>query len=66
MQACTEHLMYQLTNDHSRIGYVLGAIKKRDAPILKPWKIFGNTPNPLESETTLSLLSLISYQGYSI
>ena len=30
MQACTEHVEYQLPNEHSRVGFLLEAIKNSD------------------------------------
>ena len=27
MQACAEHVQYQLPNEHSRVGFLLGAIQ---------------------------------------
>ena len=34
MQLCTEHVMYQLTNEYTHVGYVLDAIKMSDVPLL--------------------------------
>ena len=31
MQACAEHVQYQLPNEHSRVGFLLDAIKNLDA-----------------------------------
>ena len=33
LQACAEHVEYQLPNAHSRVGYVLDAIESDDAPL---------------------------------
>ena len=34
IQACTEHVRYQLLNNHALFGYVLDATKTSDAPLL--------------------------------
>ena len=31
MQACAEHVQHQLPNEHSRVGFLLNAIKNSDA-----------------------------------
>ena len=33
MQACTEHVQYQLLNTHSRVGYLLDVIQCSEAPL---------------------------------
>jgi hypothetical protein len=33
LQACAEHVQYQLPNEHSRVGYVIDAIESDDAPL---------------------------------
>jgi len=33
MQACAEHVAYQLPNEHSRVGYILDAIQNNDPPL---------------------------------
>ena len=33
MQACAEHVSFQLPNEYSRVGYLLDAIENNDPPL---------------------------------
>ena len=63
MQACAEHIQYQLPNVHSHVGYLLDAIQCSDAPLQAAMaSIWTNDgPNGMHNNFKATVAHLVAY-----